>query len=257
VKPADCEVDMANRILLIEDDATIGEVLASSLRSHAYDVAWERTGTGALARAASDIVDLALLDLGLPDLDGTEVCRQLRRAQPGCVLVILTARSAEMDVVVGLESGADDYLIKPVRLVELHARLRAHLRRNEAGSSAPPVLRLGDLVIDLPRHQATVAGQELHLRPKEFELLARLAAEPEVAIRRETLMSDVWDAHWFGSTKTLDVHVAAVRRKIGEIGASARAEVPEIVTIRGIGYRLTLPASGVDTLHSLRAVSGV
>jgi DNA-binding response OmpR family regulator len=232
--------DMTSRILLVEDDATIGEVLTSSLRSYAYDVAWERTGAAALARAAARPVDLILLDLGLPDLEGTEVCRQLRRAQPGCVLVILTARSAEMDVVVGLESGADDYLIKPVRLVELQARIRAHLRRNDAGSTAPPVRRFADLVVDVPRRRVTVAGRELPLRPKEFDLLARLAAEPEVVIRRETLMADVWDVHWFGSTKTLDVHVAALRRRLGEIAESATAEVPEIVTIRGLGYRLEL-----------------
>src|SRR3712207_8380640 len=111
---------MAGRVLLVEDDTSIGEALVSSLRSHAYDVAWERSGAAGLARAAAAPVDLVLLDLGLPDLDGVEVCRQLRATQPGCVLVMLTARSAEMDVVVGLEAGADDYLVKPVRLAELH-----------------------------------------------------------------------------------------------------------------------------------------
>src|SRR5688572_7203241 len=116
---------MASRILLVEDDATIGTVLTSSLHGHGYDVRWERTGACALARATTNAIDLVLLDLGLPDLEGTEVCRRLRRAQPGCVIVILTARSAEMDVVVGLDSGADDYLVKPVRLAELQARLRA------------------------------------------------------------------------------------------------------------------------------------
>src|SRR3712207_9238933 len=120
---------MAARVLLVEDDASIGEVLASSLRSHAYDVAWERTGAGGLARAAAGAADLVLLDLGLPDLDGVEVCRQLRAAQPGCVLVMLTARSAEMDVVVGLEAGADDYLVKPVRLAAIAGRIRLPLRR--------------------------------------------------------------------------------------------------------------------------------
>jgi DNA-binding response OmpR family regulator len=235
---------MASRILLVEDDATIGTVLTSSLHGHGYDVRWERTGACALARATTNAIDLVLLDLGLPDLEGTEVCRRLRRAQPGCVIVILTARSAEMDVVVGLDSGADDYLVKPVRLAELQARLRAHLRRNEAGATAPEVRRLGDLVIDARRRRVTVGGQELHLRPKEFDLLDRLAAEPDVALRRETLMSDVWDAHWFGSTKTLDVHVAALRRRVAETAAAAGAEVPRIVTIRGHGYRLELGDSG-------------
>jgi DNA-binding response OmpR family regulator len=239
---------VASRILLVEDDSTIGEVLASSLRSHAHEVIWERTGAGSLARAAVTVVDLVLLDLGLPDLDGVEVCRQLRRAQPGCVLVILTARSAEMDIVVGLEAGADDYLVKPIRLAELHARIRAHLRRNEVTGAAPSVRPIGDLVVDMPRRRVTVSGQELRLRPKEFDLLACLAARPDVAITRETLMSEVWDENWYGSTKTLDVHVAALRRKMAEIAALAGAKVPEIVTLRGHGYRLALEPPEADDL---------
>jgi DNA-binding response OmpR family regulator len=231
---------MAGRILLVEDDVTIGEVLTSSLRSHGYEVFWERTGAGGLARAGTGAVDLVLLDLGLPDLDGVEVCRQLRRVQPGCVLVMLTARSAEMDVVVGLEAGADDYLVKPVRLAELHARIRAHLRRGQMEPTGPPVRAVGDLIVDLPRHMVTIAGRELPLRPKEFDLLARLAEQPEVAHSREQLMSDVWDENWFGSTKTLDVHIATLRRKIQE-GASSGHRVPQIVTVRGHGYRLELP----------------
>lgn len=237
---------MVSRILLVEDDATIGEALASSLRSHGHEVVWERTGEAALARAATAVVELVLLDLGLPDLDGVEVCRRLRRAHPDCVLIMLTARSAEMDVVVGLEAGADDYLVKPVRLAELHARIRAHLRRNGGAGAASSVRSVGDLVVDVDRRRVTVAGREVHLRPKEFDLLARLAAQPEVAHSRETLMSDVWDENWFGSTKTLDVHVAALRRKIAEFTAGAPARVPEIVTVRGHGYRLELTAADAD-----------
>ena len=237
---------MAARILLIEDDSTIGEVLSSTLRAQSHEVMWEPTGASGLARAAVTPVDLVLLDLGLPDLDGVEVCRQLRRAQPGCVLVILTARSAEMDVVVGLEAGADDYLVKPVRLGELHARIHAHLRRNDgtatATATAPSVRTIGDLVVDVPGRRVTVTGREVVLRTREFDLLARLAAQPGVALSRETLMSEVWDEHWFGSTKTLDVHIAALRRKIGEIADSAHARVPAIVTLRGYGYRLELGA---------------
>ncbi|OLT02916.1 DNA-binding response regulator [Pseudonocardia sp. CNS-004] len=231
---------MASRILLVEDDSTIGEVLTASLRSHAHEVTWEQTGEAGITRATASAVDLVLLDLGLPDLDGVEVCRQLRRARPGCVIVILTARAAEMDVVVGLEAGADDYLVKPVRLGELHARVRAHLRRNEGAAAALSAYPIGDLVVDVPCRRVTVAGRELPLRAKEFDLLARMAAQPDVALSRETLMCDVWDEHWFGSTKTLDVHVAALRRKIGEIAASSHARVPAIVTLRGHGFRLEL-----------------
>jgi DNA-binding response OmpR family regulator len=232
---------MASRILLVEDDSTIGEVLTSSLRGHGYDVVWERTGADGLARAPQFAPDLVLLDLGLPDLDGVEVCRRLRLLQPGCVLILVTARSTEMDIVVGLEAGADDYLVKPVRLTEFHARIRAHLRRSVGGPAAPAVRAVGDLVVDVPRRRVTVAGREVHLRPKEFDLLARLIAQPDVAHSREQLMSDVWDEHWFGSTKTLDVHVAALRRRIRE-SAVAGDRVPQIVTVRGHGYRLELGA---------------
>src|SRR5918912_378351 len=158
---------MAGRVLLVEDDTSIGEALVSSLRSHAYDVAWARTGAAALARAAAAPVDLVLLDLGLPDLDGVEVCRQLRATQPGCVLVMLTARSAEMDVVVGLEAGADDYLVKPVRLAELHARLRAHLRRGgSGGTTGPAAPATGDPVGDRPRRRAPRGGRAGPPRPQ-------------------------------------------------------------------------------------------
>ena len=174
-------VVMAGRVLLVEDDSTIGEVLTSSLRSHAYEVWWARTGAGGLARAGTIVVDLILLDLGLPDLDGVAVCRQLRRVQPGCVLVMLTARSAEMDVVVGLEAGADDYMVKPVRLGEFHARIRAHLRRGGAPRPDPRSAPWGTSSSTSAAAGSRSPGRELHLRPKEFDLLARLAEQPEVA----------------------------------------------------------------------------
>jgi DNA-binding response OmpR family regulator len=229
-----------SRLLVVEDDETIGSVLESSLRAHGHQVGWQRTGRGALHAAAETDFDLVLLDLGLPDLDGVEVCRQLRASNPTAVLVILTARTEEMDVVVGLEAGADDYLTKPVRLAELLARVRAHLRRvAPVNPGAHPMLTVGDLVVDTGSRRVTVAGREMPLRAKEFALLARLAAAPESAISRETLMAQVWDENWFGPTKTLDVHVAALRRKLA--GMAAVGAVPRITTLRGHGYRLEAP----------------
>lgn len=223
-------------MLLVEDDETIGDALRGSLGAHGHEVLWTRTGHGALTTADDVEIDLVLLDLGLPDLDGVEVCRRLRAVQPAMVLVMLTARSDEMDVVVGLEAGADDYLIKPVRLTELHSRLRAHLRRGGSGPASVGGAPIGDLLVDTASRRVTVAGDEVTLRAKEFDLLARLAAEPGVALRRETLMADVWDEHWFGSTKTLDVTIASLRRKLVEM--NDRGAVPCITTVRGHGYRL-------------------
>ncbi|MEJ3652921.1 response regulator transcription factor [Actinomycetes bacterium KLBMP 9759] len=225
------------RLLLVEDDQTIGKVLETSLATSGHDVTWHTTGRGALTHAAAQQLDLVLLDLGLPDMDGVDVCRRVRALQPGCVVVMLTARHDEMDVVVGLEAGADDYLTKPIRLGELLARVRAHLRRGGAGAQPTGVLVVGDLTVDTGQRRVLVHGREVVLRAKEFDLLARLAAEPGVALSRSTLMEDVWDAHWSGSTKTLDVHVAALRRKL-EAFASGAPRLPRVATLRGYGYRL-------------------
>ena len=237
-------------LLVVEDDETIGRALSAGLRQHGHAVSWRSTGRGAL-EVAADGFDLVLLDLGLPDLDGVEVCRRLRAALPDAVIVMLTARTEEMDVVLGLEAGADDYLTKPFRFGELLARLRAHLRRVTAAPSAPRVLTVGSLVLDVAARRAHLAGRELALRAKEMDLLVRLAQEPGTAVGRETLMAQVWDENWFGSTKTLDVHVAALRRRLaaaGEAGAGSAgaADVPVITTLRGHGYRLEVPDGAGD-----------
>jgi len=230
-------------LLVVEDDAAIGQALVGALLQHGHAVSWERTGLGAARAAAAGVFDLVLLDLGLPDLDGVEVCRRLRALQTDAVIVMLTARTEEMDVVLGLEAGADDYLTKPFRLGELLARLRAHLRRTTAPAAPAAVLTVGALVVDLGARRALLAGRELVLRAKELDLLARLAEGAGTAVSRETLMAEVWDENWFGSTKTLDVHVAALRRKLAE-GSSPQDDPPVITTLRGHGYRLELPGDG-------------
>jgi DNA-binding response OmpR family regulator len=228
------------QLLVVEDEEKIGALLATALEANGSTVTWCRDGQGALSALNARAFDLALLDLGLPDLDGIEVCRLLKRRQPQCVVVVLTARRDEMDVIEGLESGADDYLTKPFRMTELLARVRAHLRRASVGDFVTDVFTSGDLTLDPGARRCLVGGREVPLRPKELDLLARLAADAGRAVTREALMDDVWDRNWFGSTKTLDVHVAALRRRLAEAAelVDPPARVPAIVTLRNHGYRL-------------------
>ena len=221
---------MAGSLLLVEDDKVIGRVLSASLRRDGYDVRWHASGTGAVREAAARGFAVAVVDLGLPDMDGIAVCHRVRELQPGCLVVIVTARTDEVDVIVGLESGADDYLTKPIRLGELRARIRAHERRSHAPACAAEVVRVGDLVIDPLARRVSVGDRTIPLRAKEFDLLSRLARSAGTAVPRRTLMADVWDTTWQES-KTLDVHIAALRAKLG-------AEAPAITTVRGYGYRL-------------------
>ena len=214
-----------SRLLVVEDDEVIGATLETALRANGHSVERRQTGRSGLAAAVEFDPELVLLDLGLPDLDGLTVCRELRTVLPSAVIVLLTARRDQLDIVSGLESGADDYLTKPFSVVELLARVRAHLRRaDDRPSSAMPsedTFVLGSLTIDVAARRALIGGIEVPLRAREFDLLARLVREAGVAIRREELMADVWDANWFGSTKTLDVHVASLRRQLSEVANKA------------------------------------
>jgi DNA-binding response OmpR family regulator len=227
--------------MVVEDDDTIGRLLATGLQANGYEVRWQRTGRGALIEAAGNAFDLVVLDLGLPDVDGVEVCRELRVIQPATVIVMLTARQDEIDVVAGLESGADDYLTKPFGMVSVLARIRAHLRRSAFAVGSQPVddIDVGSLHIDVGARTCSVDGVPVALRAKEFDLLLRLAQDAGSAVSRGQLMSDVWDENWFGSTKTLDVHIASLRRKLGEaLEDGALQAPPAITTLRGHGYRL-------------------
>ncbi len=221
------------RILLVEDDESIGGGLTQVLVRQGYEMDWQTTGETALVAAETAEPDLVLLDLGLPDVDGVQLCRTLRSAYPALVIVIVTARDAEIDVVLGLDAGADDYITKPFRLSELLARLRSHERRRQLDQSE---LTVGDIEIDRAGRRVSVRGHEVNLSPKEFDLLALLASESGRAVTRERIVDAVWDTNWYGSTKTLDMHIVALRRKLAEAGATAA----RITTLRGVGYRLDI-----------------
>ncbi len=220
-------------LLLVEDDVDIAEPLSRALQREGHTVTIARTGPDALDRISGRRFDLVVLDLGLPGLDGLEVCRRVRRDHPAIAVLILTARSDEIDVVVGLDAGADDYVTKPFRLAELLARLRAQLRRSEAGQAAAP----GEVRVDTRARRAWLEDRELELTVKEFDLLAVLVREAGTVVTRERLIDEVWDEHWFGPTKTLDMHVSTLRRKLGDDPTSPR----HIATVRGVGYRFERP----------------
>jgi DNA-binding response OmpR family regulator len=217
--------------MVVEDDEAIASGLGRVLGSQGYDVQHADRGRAALARVGPD-VELVVLDLGLPDVDGLDVCRALRAAHPELAILVLTARDQELDVVAGLDAGADDYLVKPFRLAELLARVRAHLRRTAVTEhpAAPEPLRAGELTVDPASRRAWRADRELRLRPKEFDLLALLVAEAGRVVTRERIMNEVWDTEWLGATKTLDTHVLTLRQKLGDSAP--------ITTLRSVGYRL-------------------
>jgi DNA-binding response OmpR family regulator len=224
------------RILVVEDDDGIAEPLAEGLTREGFDVSRVATGAEALGAPTPEVV---LLDLGLPDMDGYDLCQQLR-ARSSVPILVVTARGAEVDRVVGLELGADDYIVKPFGFRELVARIRAVMRRSAEPAGLDQVQVIGALTVDRRSRRVLVEGVEVTLAPKEFDLLALLAEDPGAVVNRQTILEEVWDPHWYGPTKTVDVHVASLRRKLGR---------PEwIETVRRVGLRLgdtrTTGASG-------------
>jgi DNA-binding response OmpR family regulator len=222
---------MAPLILVVEDDEAIASGLERVLKGQGYEV--EATARGREAIARGHAAQLVVLDLGLPDVDGITVCRALREARPGLAIVILSARDQELDIVAGLDAGADDYLVKPFRLSELLARVRAHLRRvQDRSPDDDDAIEAGEVRLDRASRRAWRSGDELALRPKEFDLLALLVSAAGRVVTRQRIMETVWQTDWMGSTKTLDTHVLSLRQKLG-------AEA--ITTLRGVGYRFEVP----------------
>jgi two-component system, OmpR family, response regulator RegX3 len=218
------------RLLVVEDDDAIAVPLVEGLERAGYSVDRAATGAEALVRVAA--VELVLLDLGLPDMDGSDVCRLIRSVS-AVPIIVVSARGDESDRVLGLELGADDYIVKPFGMRELIARVRAVARRTTTDTDPVTVQRIGALEIDRRTRRVTVADRELALSPKEFDLLALLGDDPGAVVSRRQIMDEVWDPHWYGPTKTLDVHVASLRKKLGD---------PTLIeTVRSVGFRLRTP----------------
>jgi two-component system, OmpR family, response regulator RegX3 len=239
------------RVLLVEDDQAIAEPLVDGLQHHGFDVVHVATGTFAISAIRAEPFDIVLLDLGLPDMDGLDVCKTIRTTT-NVPVIMVTARNDEIDRVVGLELGADDYVTKPFGVRELVARIRAVHRRfdlttqstsdlsstavsDTSNSSSGSRTVLGVLEIDQRTHHVRMNGVELDLTPKEFGVLVVLGTDPGAVVPRMSIIEQVWDEHWYGPTKTLDVHIAQLRQKLGD--------PTWIETVRGIGYRLIDPAA--------------
>ncbi len=229
-------LDAMARVLIVEDEEDIALPLVRTLEREGYDVDWIDSGTRALEQMRSTYADVVILDLGLPDIDGLEVCQRARKEGFTGAIMIVTARTGELDRVVGLDFGADDYLAKPFGVAELQARVRALLRR-----TAPPAADRGarrtELVIDQDARRVFFGDTEVSLTGKEFDVLSILVANRGKVMSRERLMAEVWDTNWYGSTKTLDVTIGRLRSKLEGAQVSER-----VVAVRGVGFRLEGPA---------------
>jgi two-component system response regulator RegX3 len=223
-----------NRILVVDDEPAIRDAVGYALRTEGFDVDLVADGERALEAALGSPYDVVVLDLMLPRMSGTEVCRRVR-AESAVPIIMLTARGAELDRVMGLEVGADDYVTKPFSMAELVGRIRAMLRRRELDqSSRGRTLRVGTLELDPMRHQATLAGDPKRLTPSEFKLLLLLAEQPERVFSRREIMQHLWDSDYVGDQRACDIHISNLRQKLEEDPAN-----PErIVTVRGVGYKL-------------------
>jgi len=221
------------RILVVEDDASVADGILDGLSQANVEALHVTTGSAALIALSTYLPDLVLLDLELPDMDGTDVCRGIRSVSQ-TPIIIVSARDEEIDRVIALEIGADDYLVKPFGMRELIARIRAVARRTGPTAPEPSTGRsFGDLLIDTRAQKVTLAGDRVHLTAKEFELLVYLSNDPGAVFRRGEILRDVWDTNWYGTTKTLDAHIAAIRRKFGNSGW--------IESVRGVGFRFAEP----------------
>jgi DNA-binding response OmpR family regulator len=223
------------RVLLVEDDQSVADGLLDGLAGSTFETRHVTTGAAALVAVDEFAPEIILLDLGLPDMDGTDVCRAIRSTS-NVPIIVVSARDEEIDRVIALEIGADDYVVKPFGMRELIARVRAVARRTIQTEQESPVAEriFGPLTIDIRRQRITLDGEELHLTAKEFELLEYLSSDPGAVFKRSDILHDVWDTNWYGTSKTLDAHIAAIRKKLGS---------PQwIESVRGVGFRFEQPA---------------
>ena len=227
----------SHRVLVVDDERALAGMVAAYLSRAGYETALVHDGPAAVEAVREQAPDVVILDLGLPGLDGVEVCRRIRTFSD-CYVIVVTARAGEVDRLIGLSVGADDYVTKPFSVRELVARVQAVLRRPRATFSAmpaePPARVFGDLTVDIAGREVHLAGEPVDLTPTEFDILATLAERPRLAFSREQIIEEVWGGRWSGDDHVIDVHVAHLRRKLGDDAGAPRY----VRTVRGVGYRI-------------------